>query len=63
MALLSTANWGPSQKVASIGYALLLTFFLLAQVWGFVASQTTHVKDIENVKFDVLKAEGIECVD
>lgn len=50
---------GQAATAAAVGYAILVTLFLLAQVWGFVLSQVSYVETVEDVKFQVLEKEGI----
>jgi hypothetical protein len=62
VAALTGSRWGQGAMYASIGYGILVSLFLAAQLWGFVSTQTSYVKDVERVKYQVLEVEGIsEC--
>lgn len=43
----------------SVSYGVLVTGFLLAQIYGFVVSQIQYVDRVEKTKLQVLEVEGI----
>ncbi len=45
----------------SAAYGVLLTVFLLILIWGFTRSQLDYIREVENVKHQVLEVEGIIC--
>lgn len=53
-------SWGTLAISFCVFYTLALTFFFLAQVWGFVVSQTTYSESVEGPKFELLKLEEAE---
>jgi len=57
--LIATIPWEAGETVGylAMGYAGLVTCFLLLQIVGFVVSQTQYNDEIENLKFDVLEIE------
>lgn len=60
LSFLVGTRWGSEATWVSLIYAFLVTLFLGAQIWGFVVSQVKYSQSIEAVKYEVLKAEGIE---
>lgn len=52
-------DWGYGAAFATSVYGVLMTVFLVAQIYGFVLSQVSYAENVENVKFTVLEAEGI----
>lgn len=61
-ALTLAARTSLEQKsmIACIGYAVIVSVFLAAQVWGFVASQTLYSESVEAPKFRVIDVEEAE---
>lgn len=59
MAFLAGRSWGPGAQWAAGVYAVLVTFFLGAQIVGFVLTQVNYVEAVEQAKFKVLEVEGL----
>ena len=53
------ADKGAAAAWISVAYGLLVSIFLVAQIYGFVLSQVKYVDSIEKAKFKVLEVEGI----
>jgi hypothetical protein len=49
-----TGSWA---AYSSAFYGVLVTLFLVAQVWGFVISQVKYAESVEDVKFKMLENE------
>jgi hypothetical protein len=43
----------------SVAYGVLVSVFLVAQIYGFVVSQVKYVENIEKAKLKVLEVEGL----
>lgn len=52
-------DWGYGAAFAASVYGVLVSVFLIAQVYGFVLSQVQYSESVEDVKFKVFEAEGI----
>ncbi len=50
---------GQMAAILSMIYGILVTVFLLAQVYGFVISQVSYVDRVEKTKWKVLEVEGL----
>jgi len=61
LAAVAGSHWGAGARVASMIYAGLVTLFLVAQIYGFVVSQTQFSDSVEDSKFQVLDVEGVTC--
>ena len=48
---------GPLAAFAAAFYGVLVTLFLLAQVYGFVVSQVNYTENVEEAKFTMLENE------
>jgi hypothetical protein len=53
-------DWGYGAAFAASVYAVLVSVFLAAQLYGFVLSQVKYSESVEATKFQVLEAEEIE---
>lgn len=60
MSVLTQNDWGNIAQGLCIFYAIATTLFFLAQLWGFVVSQTNYSEDIEEPKFKMLVNEEAE---
>jgi len=58
LAFLAGREWGIGAQIAAMAYAVLVTIFLLAQIAGFIWTQTHYVESVENTKLRVLEAEA-----
>ena len=66
LAMLAAAirsTWTEPTAMACLIYALAAAVFLLAQLVGFVVSQTYYSDSLEDVKFDVIENEEAEWKD
>jgi hypothetical protein len=61
LAAVAGSQWGAGARIASMIYAGLVTLFLVAQIYGFVVSQTEFSDSVEDSKFQVLDVEGVTC--
>ena len=60
VAFLIHSAWGQPETVACVIYAVLASAFLVAQLFGFVLSQTEYSESLEEAKFTMLKNEEEE---
>lgn len=60
MALSIRKEWGNPVVIACILYSLVVTVFFLAQLFGFVFSQTHYNEGLEEAKFSILEKEEKE---
>lgn len=59
LSFLMGSDWGNGASVATGVYAILISVFLILQVYGFVHSQVSYSENVEDAKFDLLEREGI----
>ncbi len=59
LSLMVSRDWGFGASVAAVIYAIFVSIFLLAQIFGFILSQVSYSQSVEQAKFQVLDAEGI----
>ena len=50
-------QWGRGASISSAIYAVLVTLFLAAQVYGFIVTQVHYSKSIEDIKHQVNEIE------
>lgn len=60
VAFLINSAWGQPETVACLIYAVLASAFLVAQLMGFVLSQTQYSESLEEAKFTMLENEEAE---
>lgn len=60
VAYLLNSAWGQPDTVACLIYAILASAFLVAQLVGFVLSQTQYSEAMEEAKFRMLENEEAE---
>lgn len=60
VAYLVNSAWGQPETVACLIYAVLASAFLVAQLMGFVLSQTQYSEAMEEAKFRMLENEEAE---
>lgn len=60
VAALINSAWGQPETVACVVYAVLASAFLIAQLVGFVLSQTDYSEAMEEAKFRMLENEEAE---
>ncbi len=60
VAYLFNLVWGHPETVACLVYAILASAFLVAQLVGFVLSQTQYSDGLEDAKFRMLENEEAE---
>lgn len=61
LVFLIRKEWGNPVMAVCIVYSVAVTFFFMAQLWGFVLSQTQYSESVEEAKFRVLHVEEKEC--
>lgn len=52
-----TTEAGEMTALTSATYSVLVTLFLLAQVYGFIVSQVNYAEGVEEAKFSMLENE------
>ncbi len=60
LAVLARTNLEQKSMFACIGYAVGVSVFMGAQLWGFVMSQTTYSEVVEEPKYKLLELEEAE---
>lgn len=53
-------DWGRAVTLSCIAYTAAVSFFFLAQLFGFVLSQTEYSESVEYPKFEMLAKEENE---
>lgn len=62
MAILFTEKKGQMDSIilyVCLGYAIVCLLFLIFQVVAFIKAHTHYDEEIEDIKYDVFRAEGI----
>lgn len=59
LSFLMGSDWGDGAIWATSIYGVLISFFLIMQIYGFVYSQVNYNENVEDSKFDLLEREGI----
>ena len=60
MAWLARANLEAREVAVCVIYAVVVTVFMGAQLWGFVVSQAYYSESVEAPKFGIIEAEEAE---
>jgi hypothetical protein len=58
--ILARMNLEETPMIACIAYAVVVSLFMAAQLWGFVVSQTTYSEVVEEPKFRLIEIEESE---
>ncbi|MCB0405197.1 MAG: hypothetical protein KDD51_10460 [Bdellovibrionales bacterium] len=62
LALAIQSDWNNAIVATCVFYAVIVSIFLAAQVFGFIASHTQYSESIEAPKFRMLQDEEAEWV-